>query len=53
MFMKEAAIVAIEEGMDYLQAGHKVAIKLHLVHIHKHEEKAVKQAIFRAAKSMQ
>ena len=53
IFMKESAIVAIEEGMDYLQAGRKVAIQRQLVHIQKHEEKAVKQAIFRVAKSMQ
>ena len=46
-----AAIIAIEEGLDYIEAAQKVAIKHNLVHIQSIEKKAVKQAVYRAVKT--
>ena len=52
LLIKEAATIAIMEGLDYLEATQRVAIQQQLVHIQHHEKAAVKQAVYRAAKSL-
>ena len=46
-----AATIAIEEGRDYIEEAHKVAIQHSLVHIQSIEKQAVKQAVYRAVKT--
>ena len=52
VLVKEAATIALREGLGYVDAATKAAIQLQLVHIQRWEQQAVKQAVWRVVKTM-